>query len=218
MYAQSVLMPEVTQGGRIPSRFAIPTATLQHYEKFDVKTNNLGQALVCMYPADTSRLAMLENPDDIDIASLSNYKVGQVKANIHLQTQVIAKYRVVSAVLKFHFTQNALKKQGSRTIALVPSRNIFVDGNGTPSISHSVLEKCVYHETSDLSQSARMIWLPMDPADNIFQERQPGGERDAAYVAMLFTGCAESEHIGYAEITVNLEYIPHLDYWNTVVR
>jgi len=58
----------------------------------------------------------------------------------------------------------------------------------------------------------------MDPADNIFQETETGAERDAAYVAMLFTGCAESEHIGYAEITVNLEYIPRLDYWNTVVR
>jgi len=27
-YAQSVLMPEIGQGGRIPSRFAIPTAVL----------------------------------------------------------------------------------------------------------------------------------------------------------------------------------------------
>lgn len=63
-----------------------------------------------------------------------------------------------------------------------------------------------------------MIWLPMDPSDNIFEEPDVGSERDAAYVAMLFTGCASSEHIGYAEITINLEYIPRLDYWNTVVR
>jgi len=51
---------------------------------------------------------LLENPDDIDLAKLSNYKDGKVMASI--TTEVISKYRVVSAVLKFHFTQNALKK------------------------------------------------------------------------------------------------------------
>jgi len=52
----------------------------------------------------------------------------------------------------------------------------------------------------------------------MFLEPTSGSLRDAAYVALLFTGCAASEHIGYAEITVNLEYVPILAFWNTVIR
>lgn len=76
----------------------------------------------------------------------------------------------------------------------------------------------MYHETSDVQKSARMIWLPMDPSDNILMGAGTGSSRDAAYVALMLTGCAVSEHIGYVEITVNLEYVPRLEYWNTVVR
>lgn len=53
-----------------------------------------------------------------------------------------------------------------------------------------------------------MIWLPMDPSDNILLGSDTGSARDAAYVALMLTGCAASEHIGYVEITVNLEYVP----------
>lgn len=35
---------------------------------------------------------------------------------------------------------------------------------------------------------------------------------------MLFTGCIPSATIGYAEVTVNIEYVPVLEYWNTVIR
>lgn len=125
MYAKSVLMPESTQGGRIPSRFAIPTATLQHFEKFDVSTNDLGQAIVSMYPNDTSKLAMLDNQNGIDFTTFASYKGGVSKASIN--NGVMARSRVVSAVMKFHFTQNALNKQGSRTIALVPSKKIYAN-------------------------------------------------------------------------------------------
>jgi hypothetical protein len=76
----------------------------------------------------------------------------------------------------------------------------------------------MYHETNDIQKSARMIWLPMDPADNILMAPGEGINRDAAYVALLLTGCVESEHVGYVEITVNLEYVPRVEYWNTVVR
>jgi phosphoheptose isomerase len=76
----------------------------------------------------------------------------------------------------------------------------------------------MYHETNDVQRSARMIWLPMDPADNILMAPGTGSARDAAYVALMLTGCIESEYIGYVEITVNLEYVPRLEYWNTVVR
>lgn len=64
--------------------------------------------MVCMYPNDTGKLAMLENPDGIDLAALTTYKTGTSVAKI--SNEVIARYRVVSAVLTFHFTQNALKR------------------------------------------------------------------------------------------------------------
>lgn len=60
-----------------------------------------------MYPNDTSRLAALDAPDGIDLSSFTTWKGGAVKASI--ATNVISKYRVVSAVMRYHFTQNALK-------------------------------------------------------------------------------------------------------------
>lgn len=169
-----------------------------------------------MYPNDTGRLAVLNAPDGVDLTNFSVWKGGIPKASI--DTSVVSKYRVVSAVMKYHFTQNALKQQGSRTIALVPGSTVYQHPDGAHGINHSVLEKCMYHETNDISQSARMIWLPMDPADNMLLQTNAGSARDAAYVALLLTGCVKSEHIGYVEIVVNLEYVPRLEYWNTVVR
>jgi hypothetical protein len=169
-----------------------------------------------MYPNDTGKLAALDAPDGLDLSNFAAWKGGAVKASI--ATNVISKYRVVSAVMRYHFTQNALKQQGSRTIALVPGSNIYQNSDGAAGINHAVLEKCMYHETNDVQRSARMIWLPMDPADNILMGTGTGSARDAAYVALMLTGCAPSEHIGYVEITVNLEYVPRLEYWNTVVR
>lgn len=55
-----------------------------------------------MYPNDTSRLAMLDNMNDIDLTLFAMYKGGTSKASIN--SGVIARSRVVSAVMKFHFT------------------------------------------------------------------------------------------------------------------
>lgn len=101
---------------------------------------------------------------------------------------------------------------------MVPSKKVYSDSAGNSGLTHDVLEKSVYHETAEVSKQARQIWLPMDPSDHIFLEPEIGSLRDAAFVAMLFTGCAASEHIGYAEIVVNLEYVPVLSFWNTVIR
>lgn len=55
-----------------------------------------------MYPNDTGRLATLDAPDGIDLSTFSLWKGGEVKASI--ATNVISKYRVVSAVMRYHFT------------------------------------------------------------------------------------------------------------------
>lgn len=95
---------------------------------------------------------------------------------------------------------------------------MYRNAAGLEGINHAVLEKCMYHETNDIQKSARMIWLPMDPGDNMLLAPNTGSARDSAYVALMLTGCAPSEHIGFVEISVNLEYVPRLEYWNTVVR
>lgn len=56
-YAKSVLLPENTRGGRVPTRFPVPTATMHHYEKFDITTNDLGQCVAAIYPTDISNVA-----------------------------------------------------------------------------------------------------------------------------------------------------------------
>jgi len=106
-----------------------------------------------MYPNDTGRIAMLEDSDGIDLSALSTYKTGSVVASI--SNDVIARYRVVSAVMTFHFTQNALKRQGSRTISLIPSKKVYTDSSGNPGLTHNVMEKSVYHETAEISKTAR---------------------------------------------------------------
>jgi len=55
-----------------------------------------------MYPNDTGRLASLDSPDGVDVSKFALWKGGVVKASI--DTNVVAKYRVVSAVMRYHFT------------------------------------------------------------------------------------------------------------------
>jgi hypothetical protein len=55
-----------------------------------------------MYPNDTSRLASLDAVSSHDYSAAIPYKGGDSKAAIN--NGVIATSRVVSAVLKFHFT------------------------------------------------------------------------------------------------------------------
>lgn len=56
-YAKSVLLPEDTRGGRVPTRFPVPTATMHHYEKYDITTNDLGQCVTAIYPTDIQNAA-----------------------------------------------------------------------------------------------------------------------------------------------------------------
>jgi hypothetical protein len=55
-----------------------------------------------MYPNDLGRLAVVDVSDNTNMAEFSGWKSGYTKASI--ATNVIAKYRVVSAVMRFHFT------------------------------------------------------------------------------------------------------------------
>jgi hypothetical protein len=55
-----------------------------------------------MYPNDLGRLALLNGGDDNNVALFSEWKAGSPKAEI--ATNVISKYRVVSAVMRYRFT------------------------------------------------------------------------------------------------------------------
>jgi len=58
--------------------------------------------VVCMYPNDLGRLACVDNIDGHDLSGHAAWRGGESKAMV--STNVIAKYRVVSAVMRYHFT------------------------------------------------------------------------------------------------------------------
>jgi len=58
--------------------------------------------------------------------------------------------------------------------------------------------------------------LPVDPIDLSF--RSPGTVLDSSYIVLLLTGCEPDTTVGYAELSLNLEYIPKFEYFGTVIR